>query len=758
MRNYKIDKRQALLAVFLVSAAILVPTCVIAVQGSREVDLGGREARAEKAVSAVPAERAENLIADAEPGEDKKRQSVVLEICRDIYAGNFGAAREMLGDPNLPANGVIGQLRQVVYEQEKLSQRREKNRIEAYEEQIVELEKLKAEADVNGLEAEPNQVTEILSVVVKARNYADETQKVEILKRSFVEKTVEKALELGATYEQEGQWLDALINCYSWLEALYEDNQHWKDYAEKLRERAIIKASLQDNPCETAIERHEGIKKSMFVRGIKTLDNNYVTPVNFTEMADKMLVHCKNLGEVIARFDSNESISFNNEASRVETYLSGIKSIKSELDSAFFGVNRDKFLDIFDRLFSLNNATIGLTDEVFIAQACEGALGALDPYTQMVWPWQIQDFQKSMTNEFTGVGIEINKADGPLKVSSLLPDTPAYKSGLDAGDIIVKVDGEPTKDMTLHCAVRKITGPKGTPVTLTVRGEDEEETRDITIVRDRIVVPTIRGQARSEEGEWRNMIDPDHKIGYLRITSFSETTSKDLEEKIRELEKEGMRGLVLDLRYNSGGYLSAAVEVVDMFVEQGTIVSTRPRFGAFPSWEVAEKEGTHSSMPLAILINGGSASASEIVAGALQDQVHKRAILVGTRSFGKGSVQTIVGTPGGGAQLKYTMAYYYLPSGQRVKNRYEREKLNKEDWGVPPNVEVDLTSKEIQTMLDVQRDNDILFKKDHIRDEENDRLHTLEETIESDPQLETALLLIRAKFAEMELTSNPKFY
>jgi carboxyl-terminal processing protease len=303
--------------------------------------------------------------------------------------------------------------------------------------------------------------------------------------------------------------------------------------------------------------------------------------------------------------------------------------------------------------------------------------------------------------------------------------------------------------MSLICAVKNITGPAGTKVTLTIRRLDERQSRDITITRARITVPSIRGWQRTESGKWLYMIDDKNKIGYVRITKFSEKTSSDLEDVIKQLEKDGLKGLILDLRLNAGGLLNSAVDVTDKFIEEGLIVSTRPRFGVW-SYAFAQKEGTHPDYPLVVLINAGSASASEIVAGALADPRHKRAILVGEKTYGKGSVQTITRHPGGDAELKYTMAYYHLPSGRRVESQEAVKKQGRKDWGVGPNVEVVLRTDEMKKMMDVQRDNDVLVKAGRGNNGNGKSLkkHSAEETLKADPQLAVGILIVKSKLIE----------
>ena len=355
-------------------------------------------------------------------------------------------------------------------------------------------------------------------------------------------------------------------------------------------------------------------------------------------------------------------------------------------------------------------------------------------------------------NEFTGIGVEISKRTGELAVASLLPDTPAYKAGLDAGDVIEAVDGIKTKDMSLPCAVSKITGPKGTKVKLSIRRVSTKKTEEIIITRDRIIIPSLRGWQRTNEGKWLYMIDEEDKIGYIRITSFASETAKVLENVLTELESKGLRGLIIDVRANPGGLLSSAVDIVDKFISKGRIVSTQPRpgFRRWPSYEDAHERGTHPNYPLVVLIDAGSASGSEILAGALADEKHKRAVLVGARTHGKGSVQTMTGYTGGGSELKYTMAYYHLPSGQRVMSREETEKRDSKDWGVAPNVKIELRSDEIRKLVDIQRDNDVLVQADNGKTNRELKKHSREETIETDPQLAVGLLVVKAKLRQAE--------
>ncbi len=663
--------------------------------------------------------------------------------CRRILRGDFAGAAAILevaqGDPRL------GQLNRIIHDYRQIEAKYSAARQGSFSDQLEKLDELRRKYEPDYV-MDANEIGEIMSVVISARESAGADRKAALLEDEFVRKTISTAIEKGKELDARGEWVDAYAYAFYWLTNFDEENKEYKSYAEELSEKAMIEIALKDDSCgQTSVERHEGIEAEMVYRAIRALEANYVSAVDYGEMAGKGLVRCRLLGEVLAR--SKKELDYKVTKEGVDKWLSGIAAIEREARRSPGNLTNEKFRLIFGEVLALNSITLEIPEEVVIAQFAEASFMSLDPYTTLVWPWQVKDFQKNMTQQFIGIGVEISKATGKLKVVSLLPDTPAYTSGLDADDEILAVNGESTEDMTIICAVSKITGQRGTKVTLTIRHAGSDKTEDITIVRDRIVVPPLRGWQRAEDGKWRYMIDPANGIGYIRVTNFTETTVPDMEEILRQLEKEGLRSLIIDLRFNSGGYLVSAAGVVDMFVEEGMIVKSQPRFG-FATRENAHKEGTHPNYPLVVLINGQSASASEIVAGALQDPKFKRATLVGTRTYGKGSVQVVTPYTGGDSQLKYTMAYYHLPSGQRVMNRYEMERQGRKDWGIKPDVEVELVLGEMRKMIEVQRANEVLAKADH--DEAHPlKRHTLAETLEADKQLAVALLVLKSKMIQV---------
>jgi carboxyl-terminal processing protease len=296
-------------------------------------------------------------------------------------------------------------------------------------------------------------------------------------------------------------------------------------------------------------------------------------------------------------------------------------------------------------------------DEVSTKQLIEGAitgmLTALDPHSAYLTPDLYRELQVDTKGSFGGLGIEITHRNGVLTVVSPIDGTPAYRSGIKAGDQILKIDGEFTKDMTLVDAVKKMRGPKDTKVTLTLRRETLAELFDVTLTREIIKIQSVRSKLL-EKG-----------FGYVRVTQFQERTDDDLERALKGLAKDGnLQGLVLDLRNDPGGLLTQAVKIADVFLESGLIVYTDGRLENQSQKYFAHKQGTYSDFPMVVLVNAGSASASEIVAGALQD--HKRALILGTQTFGKGSVQTILPLDDTSA-LRLTTARYYTPNGRSIQ-------------------------------------------------------------------------------------------
>ena len=306
-------------------------------------------------------------------------------------------------------------------------------------------------------------------------------------------------------------------------------------------------------------------------------------------------------------------------------------------------------------------------DAKLVESAINGMLAGLDPHSSYMDPKSFRDMQVQTRGEFGGLGIEVTMEDGLVKVVAPIDDTPAAKAGVMANDIITQLDGEAVQGLTLNQAVDKMRGPVNTKIKLTIMRKGADKPIEVTIVRAVIRVKSVRSHSEGED------------IGYIRITQFNEQTTDGLKQSINDLNSQlgadKIKGYIIDLRNNPRGLLDQAISVSDTFLDKGEIVSTRGRNAEETQRFNARPGDMAKGKPLIVLINGGSASASEIVAGALQD--HRRATLVGTRSFGKGSVQTIIPLGAGNGALRLTTARYYTPSGRSIQAK-----------GITPDIEV----------------------------------------------------------------------
>jgi carboxyl-terminal processing protease len=327
-----------------------------------------------------------------------------------------------------------------------------------------------------------------------------------------------------------------------------------------------------------------------------------------------------------------------------------------------------------------------------------GGLERLDPHSSYINPREFKQFNKSSKGKFGGIGIQVGydrQNRGQLTVISPMVGTPAYEAGIQAGDLILKIDGKSTDNMRLNEAVDLIQGEKGEKITLTVLHEGGGDPIDVPLVRDEIQVQSVLGDVRKPDNpkEWEFMLDKAHKIGYIRIAAFTETASAEVKSAVEGLEKQGVRGLVIDLRNNPGGLLRSAVEISDLFLTQGRIVSTKGRNQREEVYD-AKPEGTllepAERFPIVVLVNKFSASASEIVSAALQD--HGRAVIIGERSYGKGSVQNIILMEHETSALKLTTASYWRPSGKNI-HRFPDSK-DTDEWGVKPNPGMEVAMKD----------------------------------------------------------------
>jgi carboxyl-terminal processing protease len=375
-------------------------------------------------------------------------------------------------------------------------------------------------------------------------------------------------------------------------------------------------------------------------------------------------------------------------------------------------------------------------DAKLVESAINGMLAGLDPHSSYMDPKSFRDMQVQTRGEFGGLGIEVTMEDGLVKVVAPIDDTPAAKAGVMANDIITKLDDEQVQGLTLNQAVEKMRGPVNTKIKLTIMRKGQDKPIEVNIVRDVIRVKSVRSHAEGED------------IGYIRITQFNEQTTDGLKKAISDLTTqlgaEKIKGFIIDLRNDPGGLLDQAISVSDAFLEKGEIVSTRGRNAEETQRFNARPGDLTKGKPLIVLINGGSASASEIVAGALQD--HKRATLVGTRSFGKGSVQTIIPLGAGNGALRLTTARYYTPSGRSIQAK-----------GISPDIEVlQDVPDDLKARTDTKGEASL---RGHLKAEGNEESGSqsyVPQEEKDDKALKEALDLLRGAISDAAFPPNPK--
>jgi C-terminal peptidase prc len=381
-------------------------------------------------------------------------------------------------------------------------------------------------------------------------------------------------------------------------------------------------------------------------------------------------------------------------------------------------------------------------------------LAKLDRHTDYMDPETLRQNESLFKGHFSGIGVQIrkNNTHDALQVVTPIKGSPAYKKGIYAGDLITKIirevdeRGEPlpqveelsTKGMTTETAVKKILGKEGTKIRLMIEREGVEKPLTFDLLRGRVEIETVLGIKRTASDSWDYVIDPENRICYVRILEFSNNTYRDLAVVMRRLAKEGgIKGFVLDLRFNPGGLLDSAVKISDLYIDDGLIVTIRPRTGPETSY-IGKSGGDYLTFPMICLVNGYSASGSEIVSACLQD--HGRAIIIGSRSYGKGSVQTIHAFPGTGGRLKLTTASFWRPNGKNL-NKPSTQGREEDEWGVTPDrgYVLNLPTKELNDLQDFMRDHEIIHRPDK-RGTETSKMNGFR-----DRQLEMGLSYLRSQ-------------
>lgn len=616
-----------------------------------------------------------------------------------------------------------------------------------------------------------------LTFTARAAEYAED--KGEFAGQDWVSQILEQGLARARELEAEPKWRDALSYYYA-LERILEKDEQLKQARMHAAAHARLEALYPD---KAALERRiKGVRREMFYEALRKIDALYYKQPDYKAMAIAAMQSLDALYETPKLFNVFDGLA--NPDTR-HSFTSGLNERRADIEKRdSFG--KKELQRLFDELVELNRKTVDLPEGLLVMEFTDGAVTKLDDFTSMIWPSEANDFDKMLTGDFCGVGISLGleELSNRLKVVTPLEDSPALEAGILPNDLIIEVDGESTKDWTTEDAVRRITGKPKTRVALTIFRPATGERLEFPLMRREIHLRSVEGYSRLENdpSRWNYIVDGTEGVAYIRLSSFSPRSADELTAALEAAQQQGMRGLVLDLRYNPGGLLEAAVDIVGKFLNNGHIVSTRGRPNGPERPERYEVDGKapYNNLPLIVLVNDNSASASEILSGAFRDL--GRAVILGERTFGKGSVQKVIPLDSSllgarhepGARIKLTTALYYLPSG-----RSPHKSPDADVWGVDPDWTIKLTPKEAVKVIEQRRDSAILRSggkteeptiteeerkknlealKAEKKDEDGDEPLLSEEDIaliESDPtkaapvdpQLEYALLHLRAKLA-----------
>lgn len=509
--------------------------------------------------------------------------------------------------------------------------------------------------------------------------------------QTLVNDSLLKADELGQKRDWRGAW-----HIYSDLGLLYEREPRYQKLERQALTHLRLNTMFEDD--KQWNERIEKVEWKDAEAALECIGLYYVEAPDFKKICESGL---EQLLMLIESDSAKKAFSGLRNEDDVRDFKARIQENLDQVRTAA-SVDRRSCVERFRRAVQRINAeTIKLPEELVVSELMRGALDPLDDFTSMIWPQEIEEFDKHTRGDFIGVGISIIKNRlNEIEVVSPLEDTPAFHHGIQAGDIITKVDGASIKDFSLNKVVSTITGVENTPVTLTVRRGEEELL--FPLIRERVKIQSVKGWERKSNSAWNHWIDEDNRIGYIRLTSFQKNTAEDLANAMSELEAKGLRALVLDLRWNPGGLLDSAWQISSMFLHRGDkVVSTRGRNQGEDQSLNVQGEGPYSDIPLVVLVDESSASASEIVSGAVRD--NGRGVVIGERTFGKFSVQNLIPLSSSQAKLKLTTARYYLPSGVSLHREPTSEK-----WGVEPQVPIRLARFERINAWQKRRDADLL--------------------------------------------------
>ncbi len=652
-----------------------------------------------------------------------------------VRLGRWDAALELLASVEGENDSPPQQIRGLLLEHRALAQQRAEQRRAIFEQKRSEFE------SVDLAEADEARLFEAMGLFKSAWDNAEDTEREQLLEHPGYQALRGAVQERFHSNYQAGQWDQAWRKWLRWLN-LFEPQRYRQAYEDVQQRRALVNA-IRVNPCDEAAVPYAQVTRDIGVRMVEVLGSHYAGPVPFDQTARYGLRRLSLLPEAL----SNPTVSLAVQA-EPDTFGPWGEHLEN-LQSARPPASASDVADLLDMVLAINAETLTLPEGIIVAQFIEAALTALDPYTEAVWPAGVGAFDKHITGQFGGVGVRIRKDDGQLVIVSVIPDTPAAETLLAADDVIEAVDGRSTQDLPTECVAALISGPVGTSVTLTVRQAETAETTMVTVTRRQVVLPTVEGAQRAEnketQGHWDYFLDAKDRIGYLHLHGFTNRTADQARAVLDALESQGLGGLIVDMRGNGGGLLAEATAFANLFVSDGVLLSSRGRNEANTVWQ-AESNSVRRDYPIVMLIDEGSASASEIVAGAVAARKPEQVTLIGQRTYGKGTVQDVVELGQLGGRLKLTSAHYYLPNGQPVQNRYSLQAEGRTDWGIVPTIELPLYAYERTRIREIQNERRRqLMQTDAAACVEAQNESLVRQMLMADAQLSAAVVVLKAQ-------------
>lgn len=726
--------------------------------------------------------------------EEKMPSSAATELWRkgsdQILSGDLGSAEATLGQAHelMPANSSISQVISWVNDAQTLAASRERLRLRNYDHYVEEALKAAKEAregvsaddsgegakkegdkkegdkeegdkkvikdgpDSDGDEEDDEGYKWSKALLYTQNAFVNCIDEDAFRNEPWLNEVIENVLIEIEGHKDLNEWRDALF-LYDILKHLFPSEKSYKEGYEFCRKRAhldFVYGEKTDWRANLRDVSPEAIREVLL-----RIDDDYVEDVDFKEMCISGMEHLLLLAKAESLTKTFPTLGDDDLVSHF------VARLESLIDKRVKGKSRFRarhVRSVFDTVLEVNKDSLRLPREVIVDEFAAGMLEPLDDFTSIIWPAEVEEFNKHTRGEFPGVGIQITQEEGKaIRVESPLEDSPAYYAGIKPGDMITEIDGKSTLDLTLIQAVRIITGEPGTKVTLTIMDPETQKSRPITLKRQKIKIRTVRGHTRDETKAtgWDYFVDPEDRIAYVRVSGFMDKTVRDLEAALGQVKQEGCNGLILDLRFNPGGLLTSAVNMCELFLGDGApIVMTKGRSRRQHAELRSRSNGVYGDWPIIVLVNEYSASASEIVAGALAGM--KEACVVGDRSFGKGSVQNLIPILGNQAYLKLTTAHYYVYDSDRDDPWYCLHKKDEaKEWGVEPHIAVNVIPQEVRKILRLRRGRDVLkgLDQSEVPAEVLDRRTTTQpsphlqedEDPDTDPQITVALNLMRVK-------------